>query len=54
MNNAFKKYNKFFKEVIIKDNYLLVKGEEVVNKCILIFIEKSVFLTTLVDFSAFD
>ena len=54
VNNALKKYNKFFKEVLIKDSYLLVKSEDILNKCILIFIDGKVYLTPLVDFSTFD
>ena len=55
VNDAFKKFNKFFKKITIKKNFLLIDSESVVNKCILIFLDKNIiYLTPLVDFSEID
>ena len=54
VNDAFKKFNKFFKKITIKKNFLLVDSDFVVNKCILMFLDKNIYLTPLVDFSEID
>ena len=54
VNDAYKKFDKFFKKITIKKNFLLIDSNFVVNKCILMFLDKNIYLTPLVDFSEID
>jgi hypothetical protein len=54
VNNAFKKFDKFFKIVKRTQKHFLIHSNTVRNKCILVPVKKHIYLTPLVDLSEID